>query len=70
MLQVADRSPAARPLKLAGLAHAQAMGAWVNPRREGSASLPDDTWFYPGHGNDSTLGAERPHFAEWRERGW
>ena len=21
--------------------------------------LPDDTWFYPGHGNDSTLGAER-----------
>jgi len=32
--------------------------------------LPDGTWFYPGHGNDSTLGAERPHLAEWRERGW
>jgi glyoxylase-like metal-dependent hydrolase (beta-lactamase superfamily II) len=32
--------------------------------------LPDDTWFYPGHGKDSTLGAERPHVAEWRERGW
>lgn len=32
--------------------------------------LPDETWFYPGHGNDSTLGAERPHLAEWRERGW
>lgn len=32
--------------------------------------LPDATWFYPGHGNDSTLGAERPHLAEWRERGW
>jgi glyoxylase-like metal-dependent hydrolase (beta-lactamase superfamily II) len=32
--------------------------------------LPDDTWIYPGHGNDSTLGAERPHVAEWRERGW
>ena len=32
--------------------------------------LPDDTWFYPGHGNDSTLGAERPHLAEWRARGW
>jgi len=31
---------------------------------------PDDTRFYPGHGNDSTLGAERPHLAEWRERGW
>jgi glyoxylase-like metal-dependent hydrolase (beta-lactamase superfamily II) len=33
-------------------------------------TLPDDTWFYPGHGNDSTLGAERPHLGEWRERGW
>jgi len=33
-------------------------------------TLPDDTWFYPGHGNDSTLGTERPHLAEWRERGW
>jgi glyoxylase-like metal-dependent hydrolase (beta-lactamase superfamily II) len=32
--------------------------------------LPDETWFYPGHGNDSTLGAERPHLGEWRERGW
>jgi glyoxylase-like metal-dependent hydrolase (beta-lactamase superfamily II) len=33
-------------------------------------TLPDETWFYPGHGNDSTLGAERPHLAQWRERGW
>ncbi|MEV6350917.1 MBL fold metallo-hydrolase [Actinoplanes sp. NPDC051851] len=32
--------------------------------------FPDDTWFYPGHGRDSTLGAERPHLGEWRERGW
>ena len=32
--------------------------------------LPDDTWFYPGHGKDSTLGAERPSLPEWRERGW
>ncbi|HEX6246990.1 MAG TPA: MBL fold metallo-hydrolase [Nocardioidaceae bacterium] len=32
--------------------------------------LPDETWFYPGHGDDSTLGAERPHLAEWRSRGW
>ncbi|MGH3278950.1 MAG: MBL fold metallo-hydrolase [Trebonia sp.] len=32
--------------------------------------LPDETWVYPGHGNDSTLGAERPHLAEWRARGW
>jgi glyoxylase-like metal-dependent hydrolase (beta-lactamase superfamily II) len=32
--------------------------------------LPDTTWIYPGHGNDSTLGAERPHLEEWRARGW
>lgn len=30
----------------------------------------DDTWFYPGHGEDSTLGAERPQVAQWRSRGW
>ena len=32
--------------------------------------LPDATWVYPGHGGDTTLGAERPHLEEWRERGW
>lgn len=32
--------------------------------------LPDETWVYPGHGDDTTLGAERPHLAEWRSRGW
>lgn len=32
--------------------------------------LPDETWFYPGHGDDSTLGAERPHLEEWEQRGW
>ena len=30
----------------------------------------DDTWFYPGHGNDSQLGVERSHLGAWRERGW
>ncbi len=32
--------------------------------------LPDETWVYPGHGDDTTLGRERPHLAEWRQRGW
>jgi glyoxylase-like metal-dependent hydrolase (beta-lactamase superfamily II) len=32
--------------------------------------LPDETWIYPGHGNDTTLGAERPHLAEWHAWGW
>ncbi len=34
------------------------------------AEMGDDTWVYPGHGKDTTLGAERPHLPEWRERGW
>jgi glyoxylase-like metal-dependent hydrolase (beta-lactamase superfamily II) len=33
-------------------------------------ALPDETWVYPGHGGDTTLGNERPHLQEWRERGW
>lgn len=32
--------------------------------------LPDETWVYPGHGKDTTLGAERPSLREWRERAW
>jgi glyoxylase-like metal-dependent hydrolase (beta-lactamase superfamily II) len=32
--------------------------------------LPDETWVYPGHGDDTTLGSERPHLGEWRARGW
>ncbi len=31
---------------------------------------PDSTVVYPGHGDDTTLGNERPHLAEWRQRGW
>ena len=30
----------------------------------------DATVVYPGHGDDTTLGAERPHLEEWRERRW
>lgn len=53
---------------------------WGDPERFASllhdvetkifAELPDETWVYPGHGHDTTLGAERPHLPEWRERGW
>lgn len=34
------------------------------------ATFPDNTWVYPGHGADTTLGAERDQLAEWRARGW
>ncbi|MDT5351000.1 MAG: hypothetical protein QOH91_4287 [Mycobacterium sp.] len=30
----------------------------------------DGTVVYPGHGDDTTLGAERPQLDEWRARGW
>jgi len=32
--------------------------------------LPDETWVYPGHGDDTTLSAERPQLQEWADRGW
>jgi glyoxylase-like metal-dependent hydrolase (beta-lactamase superfamily II) len=32
--------------------------------------LPDETWVYPGHGADTTLGTERPSLPKWRARGW
>ncbi len=30
----------------------------------------DSAHVHPGHGDDTTLGAERPHLAEWHARGW
>ena len=30
----------------------------------------DDVTIWPGHGRESTVGAERPHLDEWVERGW
>lgn len=32
--------------------------------------LPDDTFVHPGHGEGTTLGAERSKLAEWKQRGW
>ena len=30
----------------------------------------DDVRVLPGHGDDTTIGTEKPHFDEWVERGW
>lgn len=33
-------------------------------------TYPADTIVLPGHGANTTIGDERPHLAEWIERGW
>jgi glyoxylase-like metal-dependent hydrolase (beta-lactamase superfamily II) len=33
-------------------------------------TFPDHTLVLPGHGTDTTIGAERPHLDEWIARGW
>ena len=33
-------------------------------------TLPADTLVLPGHGDNTTIGAERPHLQEWIDRGW
>jgi glyoxylase-like metal-dependent hydrolase (beta-lactamase superfamily II) len=32
--------------------------------------LPPETIVLPGHGDDTTIGNERPHLQEWVDRGW
>jgi glyoxylase-like metal-dependent hydrolase (beta-lactamase superfamily II) len=34
------------------------------------APLSAETIVMPGHGNDTSIGAERPHLQEWIDRGW
>lgn len=34
------------------------------------AGFPADTMVLPGHGDDTTIGAESPQLQEWIDRGW
>jgi glyoxylase-like metal-dependent hydrolase (beta-lactamase superfamily II) len=34
------------------------------------SKVPADTIVLPGHGDDTTIGNERPHLQEWVDRGW
>ena len=33
-------------------------------------TLPDETAVFPGHGDPTTIGGERPSLDEWEARGW
>ncbi len=39
-------------------------------RRKVFEVYDDDTVVHPGHGDDTTIGRERPHLQEWARRGW
>lgn len=41
-----------------------------NVRRALFGAHDDTAWVYPGHGDDTTLGRERPHLDAWAMRGW
>ncbi len=45
-------------------------GAIMRSLRNRLFVLPDETWVYPGHGDDTTIGAERGSLDEWESRGW
>ena len=44
-------------------------GAIIDSIRDKLLSLPPQTVVHPGHGDDTTIGAEAPHLQEWIARG-
>jgi glyoxylase-like metal-dependent hydrolase (beta-lactamase superfamily II) len=50
--------------------NAQAFRQIMRSLHERLFILDDSTWVYPGHGDDTTIGRERPHLDEWQARGW
>jgi glyoxylase-like metal-dependent hydrolase (beta-lactamase superfamily II) len=50
--------------------NAQAFETIMRSLTEKLFVLADETHVYPGHGDDTTIGKERPSLEEWRARGW
>jgi len=48
----------------------EAFATVMRSLRERLFTLSDDTWVYPGHGDDTTLAAERGSLDDWQARGW
>ncbi len=48
----------------------EAFAQIITTLRERIFALDDDTQVCPGHGDDTTLGAERADLDEWEARGW
>jgi glyoxylase-like metal-dependent hydrolase (beta-lactamase superfamily II) len=48
----------------------EAFGQIIDSIRSKLFVLPDETAVYPGHGRDTTIGAEKPYLQEWIDRGW
>lgn len=49
---------------------AAAFSRIVDSLRSRLFTLPDETVVYPGHGLDTTIGAERSQLPAWAARGW
>ena len=49
---------------------AEAFATIMRSLREQLFTLDDATWVYPGHGDDTTIGDERPDLDAWEQRGW
>lgn len=49
---------------------AEAFATIIRSLEEKLLVLPDDAFVYPGHGGDTTIGAERPSLPEWKARGY
>lgn len=49
---------------------AEAFAQVIGSVRDKLFVLPDSTRVYPGHGDDTSIGAEKPYLDEWIERGW